>query len=585
MKIKGLDGLRAIAVLVVILYHFSYSYFEGGYIGVDLFFVISGFIITYTTIKNFEKHKTINIFKFWIKRVKRLLPILYLVLSSVLVFSYLFERAAFETLKQNVLAALINSSNWYLILSDSDYFASFVTPYPLNHLWSLSIEEQFYMIFPLVFLLLLKKIPKLKIVTVLGVMAVVSIIIMGITYDIDNVSLAYYNTFARMFELLIGCILGVFYSLNTFSEKINRHRILANFLSIFLLIMFIWFSLFLTDSYKFLYYGGFLLISISCSILILVSTIENTYINRILEIKVLKWIGIRSYGLYLWHYPIIVLFINPVNLGEQKLWYSLILFIMMILLSNYTYKYIENPMRYTPIKYLTSYSKSSIFYILMLFLGFVVMIIPTPSYTKVDTYELTPQARVSMFNNLFDPTNLINDITQSSMEDNLLKEEQQNELYKKNILVIGDSLALDIAPNIESHFENATIDGEVGRQMYKLPEILKKYKGFNNENSIIVILLGTNGTFNHEEIIKTLASFNLATILLVNTNSNDSWEDKTNTEIESVVDALSNTYLVDWHTKCEQHLEYFGRDGIHLTKKGSLELTELIIDTAIDVGT
>ena len=312
----GLDGLRAVAVLAVIAFHLGYGWAPGGLLGVGVFFTLSGYLITDILLAQLQRGH-IRLGRFWLARARRLLPALFLMLVVVAAWVTVFGPAQPRQFRDAVLANAVYVGNWQLIFGDVSYFARFAPPGPLNHLWSLAIEEQFYLLWPFLLVLGVKLVrevptraglrPRLALLTI-G-LAVVSAVLMVVLYrpSLDP-SRVYYGTDTRAFELLFGAALAMVWP----SRELNRGisagaRNLLDGLGIAGLAA-IGLMFWRTDQYSsFLYRGGFVVLSVATVLTVAALAHPACRLGVALGWRPLRWIGIRSYGIYLWHFPIIVL--------------------------------------------------------------------------------------------------------------------------------------------------------------------------------------------------------------------------------------------------------------------------------------
>jgi peptidoglycan/LPS O-acetylase OafA/YrhL len=352
----GLDGLRAVAVLAVIAFHLGFGWAPGGLLGVGIFFTLSGYLITDILLSQLARRGHIKLGRFWLARARRLLPALFVMLVIVVAWVTIFGPAQPQQFRDGVVASALYVSNWQLIFGDVSYFARFAPPGPLNHLWSLAIEEQFYLVWPFVLLLGVKVVrekplpsgvrPRLAVATLL--LALVSVILMAVLYKPSlDPSRVYYGTDTRAFELLFGAALAMVWPSRKLSPRIAAGaRNTLDGLGVAGLVV-IALMIWQTDQYSsFLYRGGFVLLSIATVLVVAALAHPASRLGPILGWSVLRWVGVRSYGIYLWHFPVIVLTTpGGVANGAEPL-RELLQFAAILGISALSWKFIEEPVRH-----------------------------------------------------------------------------------------------------------------------------------------------------------------------------------------------------------------------------------------------
>ena len=351
----GLDGLRAIAVLSVIAFHLGFGWAPGGLLGVGIFFTLSGYLITDILLSQLNRGR-IKLAGFWLARARRLLPALFVMLFVVVAWVTVFGPAQPQQFRDAVVASALYVSNWQLIFGDVSYFARFAPPGPLNHLWSLAIEEQFYILWPFMLMLgtrLVREVPlpggvrpRFALVT-LG-LAVISAILMAVLYHPSlDPSRVYYGTDTRACELLFGAALAMVWP----SRKLSRHispgaRNLLDGLGLVglgAIALMIW----QTSQYSsFLYRGGFVLLSVATVLVVAALAHPACRLGPILGWKPLRWVGVRSYGIYLWHFPIIVLTTPGGVANGRELLREALQVVAILAVSALSWRYVEEPVRH-----------------------------------------------------------------------------------------------------------------------------------------------------------------------------------------------------------------------------------------------
>jgi peptidoglycan/LPS O-acetylase OafA/YrhL len=350
----GLDGLRAIAVLAVIFFHLDFGWAPGGLLGVGIFFTLSGYLITDILLGQYARRGTIRLGRFWLGRARRLLPALFLMLLIVIAWVTIFGPAQPDQFRKSVVSAIFYVNNWQQIAANVSYFARFAPEQPLNHLWSLSVEEQFYIFWPFILLIGLKLIrdrdgnglrPKLAIWT-LG-LAIVSSIEMAILYHPSlDPSRVYYGTDTRAAGLLFGAALAMVWPSRRLSKKITfqarRNLDLLGCVGLLIIAIMVWRT---GEFSQFLYRGGFVVLSLATVMVLMPLAHPACRLGSVVGCRPMRWIGVRSYGIYLWQTPIIVL-TSPQGHHGQNLLRDLLQIAATFIVAALSWRFVEEPIRH-----------------------------------------------------------------------------------------------------------------------------------------------------------------------------------------------------------------------------------------------
>lgn len=346
--IPALDGLRAIAVLAVIAYHLGLPGCSGGLMGVTVFFVISGYIVTKILLVEFSRTGKISFKDFYIRRAKRLLPAIILVIAAVGALCTIFNQVLLTKMRPEVIPSLFFVNNWWQIFNDASYFENIGLPSPLTHFWSLAIEEQFYLVLPLTLFCVLKFGGRLgrrrNLATLMLVLAAVSAIEMALLFNPDqDPTRVYYGTDTRAFSLLIGAFVAV---ITTGSRKRLPKRQREAMAVVGVVGMLACLSL-MGGNDAFTYRGGMVLCSALTALLIYGTLWKDAGpVAKVLSLKPFIWVGKRSYGLYLWHYPLVLLF-TPANGSDGMGWLAMAAAVVATFAcAALSYRFVENPIRY-----------------------------------------------------------------------------------------------------------------------------------------------------------------------------------------------------------------------------------------------
>lgn len=580
----GLDGVRAVAVIAIIIYHLNPQWLSGGFLGVDTFFVISGYLITSLLLTEYHNTGKIELMSFWLRRVKRLIPAVLFLVMGVIVLSLIFMPTEIQKVRADSIAAIFYVSNWWYIMQNVDYFEQFAVQ-PLKHLWSLAIEEQFYLVFPIVLLSLLSFIRRLKSIRIIFlILLVISMIAMMVLYvPNENVARVYFGTDTRIQTLLMGVLLALVWPPFQLKAKVNRQmRTMIDTAGVVgLAILFICFK-FVSETNSILYYGGFFLISTVTLLVIASSVHPSGYFAKFLGNKVFTFIGSRSYSLYLWHYPIIVLIHHQFVQGQIPPLVYVVEILLMVLMAEFSYKFIEQPFRKEgfnifAFNHLKNWRSQKVLrtwlVIILLIPTLLVMVGGFNRFAQKNSTRVTEVNTEEIDKLITQPLPL----PQLEIDGFVVKGNKQKYASWKPLL-IGDSVMVDIGDYFRSFVPKADINGKVGRQLVEATSLAKRqYQSYRDKNEIVVLELGTNGDFTEEQLNSLLEQFGEADIYLVNTRVPRSYESHVNQVLAKAAKKRANVTLVDWYSRSENHTEYFAPDGIHLQPPGVRALTNSII--------
>ena len=601
--LPSIDSLRALAVLAVIIYHVDVNYLPGGFLGVDLFFVLSGYLISSLIIKEFRKTGTVNLYNFYIRRARRLLPAVYFMITVGLVVMVLFNEVLLRKSHLDAIFGYIYSSNWWYIFHKLDYFDSFGAQSPFKHLWSLAIEEQFYMIFPLLFLLVngkkkskdgTYKLNKNFLYVVLGLI-LVSLIAHILLFDINNISRIYFGTDTRAFSLLVGVVGAILYPMERLHAKVTpQQNMLYSVVSLVSIATLITVMIYTSEYNTLLYRGGFLLVAILGLIVIISSGKQHTLMSRLLSFKPVVFIGKISYSLYLWHFPVLVLTTPISEIGNPNIFFVILRIVLTFAVAIVSYVFVETPIRKLGFKNYINVifkklkkrpGKSRKVYagivglVSVLFLmGIFGKSVPFISTAFVKEMESNKETQFVNNGNNKDNNQEKSSDSNKDNKDNKDNKEDKNNSDKKysSVLVMGDSLTVDIGEKFQELYPGAVIDGKIGRQLYVAVEEAKSYSKYNNENSAIIFQLGTNGPFTESQIEELVKEFDKADIYFVNIKVPRAWEKTVNTALKETQEKHSNVKLIDWYSVANSTKDLFEPDRVHLNQEGIVEMVTLI---------
>lgn len=581
----GLDGLRALSVLAVIAYHLDLKWAQGGLLGVGIFFVLSGYLITDQLILELKTHQKVSLANFWIRRIRRLLPAMACMLAFTAVWLISADPSWFQALKGNFLSSLFYVNNWYLIFHEVSYFESFGPPSPIGHLWSLSIEEQFYLIWPLVLVLGIKLIPRRGrlLLWMLGG-AILSAFVMAVIYEPGtDPSRVYYGTDTRAFALLVGAALALIWP----SWKINggissSARTLLDVSGGLGIAVLILLMVNVSEYDDWLYRGGFFVISLLTALVIAVLVHPASRVGGVMGCKPLTWIGKRSYSLYIWHYPVVILSKSAVQVEVGGFAQLLLPLAASFLLSALSYKYIEEPIRQGRFRArVRPVSRRALNWnqhiqggrTKMKRNGWKPWIIATMIIALGGGYlsthsQANPMAKAKATSPASERVDAVKQNNRAGGLQSASSPKQQP-LTGEGITVIGDSVIIGVEPYLKEKLPKVTVDGKVGRQMSQAGKVVDELKAQEKLGDRVIIELGTNGPFSKKQLRALLQSLSeTERVYLVTARVPKGWQDTVNENIKSVADEFSNVTIIDWHAASQGKDEYFYKDGVHLKPEG-----------------
>ena len=596
--LPSIDSLRAIAVIAVIIYHIDVNYLPGGFLGVDLFFVLSGYLISSLIIKEYKSTGTVNLYNFYVRRARRLLPAVYFMITVVLIIITLFNGVLLKKSYLDALFGYIYSSNWWYIFHKLDYFDSFGSQSPFKHLWSLAIEEQFYMFFPLIFLIFNRKsksnnsnskLNKNFIYVVLSLI-LVSLIAHILLFDINNINRIYFGTDTRAFSLLVGVVGAILYPMDRLSERTTKKdNMIYSIVSLVSILVLIGIMINTSEYNTWLYRGGFLLVAIIGLIIIISSGRQYTFMSKLLSFKPFVFIGKISYSLYLWHFPILVVTTPVSEIGNPNLFYVTLRIVLIILVATGSYMFVETPIRklgfvnyinllFKRIMKFKNNTKKIIFASIALVAVVFTMGVFGKSVPYLSTAFVTEMSnnKESQFISNNNENNTNNSSEHKNDNNNNQEGNKSEDKKYSSLLVIGDSLTVDIGEKIKEKYPGAIIDGKISRQLTAATALADQYANYNNENTAVIFQLGTNGFFTESQVEELVKKFDKADIYFVNVKVPRTWEKTVNKELDALKERHSDITIIDWYSVANNNQNYFEPDKVHLNSEGVETMVSLI---------
>lgn len=627
--LPGLDGLRAIAIIGVLLYHAGVEWVPGGFLGVDVFFVLSGFLITSLILEEYDRSGRVDFRRFYLGRARRLLPAVVLLLVVVGAAVLLFYRDALSAFREDALATILYLNNWWYIALDQSYFESMGRPPLLKHLWSLAVEEQFYLIWPAVALLLVRRggrplVRRLALVIALLSTAWMAYLAIRGGYPVDaDPSRAYFGTDSHSMGLLVGAALATVWRPGRLNPSLaSSPRTIVTGIGIAMLAVIFGFYLFVGEFTPWLYRGGFLALAVFTAVLIAAVTHPASPLGPILGVGVLRYIGRRSYGIYLWHWPVFMV-TRP---GIDVPWSEPVAFVARIgitlAIAEASYRFVEMPIRrgalgrawgglrsgaMTGIRALSVVAATVVATIAASAVAIALVITPGDGRDAVapDVAEAMgiadggplevaidddpPGQDTTAGGGADDTTAVASDdnasaiATESEQPADSVVEPTIEEIRAENgsVSVLGDSVVLGARGAITDTIPGAKVDAKVSRMPGAFTGRVKKLNRRDKLANIVVLHPATNGVLTEEILRNTLDPLtDYERVVLVNASVPRSWEKPNNAIIDEVAPDYPNVVIADWNTRADGQNGFFVSDGVHLTGDGARAFAELIQETA-----
>jgi peptidoglycan/LPS O-acetylase OafA/YrhL len=663
----GLDGLRALAVIAVLLYHAGISWIPGGFLGVEVFFVLSGYLITALLLAEWRIRGAVDLKAFWLGRARRLLPALYLVLIVALAYAILLLPGEVAGLRADVLAALGYVTNWYLVFGHESYFEAIGRPSLLKHLWSLAVEEQFYLFWPLVFWLgvsfgATRWRTRRVLMAALGG-AAISVALMAVLFvpGVDP-SRLYYGTDTRAGGLLVGAALalvctpelrrtrsrnsmcsivrglGVNPTLGRFRRRWGwTAPALLDALGLAALGTLAFLCLRLGEFDPLLYRGGLAAISLATAALIMALTHPQARLwSPLLGCRLLRWIGQRSYGIYLWHWPVFMVTRPQLDVSLEG-WPLLALRLAAtVVLADLSYRYVEMPIRRGAIgRAWGSLLEARGFERWDLGVRYAGIVGPIVAVCVVlgvavghakppeaPEYLATKKVRIEASDQGSEPHKVVEEVTNTGeaiasgsvpgaekatpatgaderrgpaggqeanagRPDNVAGAKPSGRPPTGTVAAVGDSAMLGAVDALQRKVPNLNvIDARGSRQAPEAIGVMQGLRDSGQLGDVVVVHIGNNGYFAPEqfdEMMRVLSGVRKVLVVNVTVPDGKSWVPNNEVLAEGVRRYPDRALLVDWYAASAGHPEYFW-DGIHLTPQGARAYADLIAAACEEQG-
>jgi peptidoglycan/LPS O-acetylase OafA/YrhL len=594
----ALDGLRAVAVALVIAYHLGYSGVAGGYIGVEVFFVLSGWLVCALLMNEHQRTGRIALGSFWMRRVRRLLPAIALVTAGTVAVASLAQPERLAELRTQGVAALAYHLNWRLIVDQQSYFEAAGGPSALEHLWSLSIEEQFYLVFPLLCgLVLTRWSRKVAVAVALGGAVAATVLRLALYEPGADPSRVYFGTDTRAAGLLLGVALGVFWTPNRLRPHTSpRFTAALDGVALAAAAVLAWYTVGLDEHRPAAFQEGFTAAQVATLVLIAVAVYPApTWTVVLLSARPLRWVGQRSYGIYLFHWPVIVFLSSAPGEQPEGPRTVAVQVALTVGLAALSYRFVEQPVR---TRGLVSVMRGAAARLAGLVdgrplattaaaVGCVVAFGLTVGVTRDVVTASTPQASqpesvvipaATTVPPAAGPTTTATTAAPAAPPPTTAPAPPAAPTFPPTT-AIGDSVLVGAAQAMSSRMgPSLAVDAAIGRQMTDAGQLVSDLAARGQLGQVVLLHLGNNGPFTAEQIDGVLAAIGPdRTVLLVNVLVPRRWEGEVNGQLAAAAARHPNVVLVDWRTLVTSEGGLTRDDGYHLTANGAERYADLVV--------
>ena len=569
--ISSIDGLRAIAVTAVVLYHLGISWIPGGFLGVDLFFVISGYVITRLILDSINQSSALDLRAFYAARIRRIFPGFIFMVICTIIFIGVWAPEAIKRFLSDLPYALTGTINWLLVARNQDYFETIGRPPLLQHTWSLAVELQFYLIWPIILLTVLKYFGKKNIARIALIIAMISgtaLFFVSLQLDQANakqISHIYFGTDTHSLGLFLGAALAVSWIPQNLSANIEkRAQDVIDAIGVVGLLGLISVFLFIDQSNASLYRIAFPLAGIFGCLVIISLVHPASRFAPLISTAPFRWVGQRSYGIYIWHWVIFQVTRPSVDLSGQTWALYLARVLLVLALADISLRWVEIPFRqgvvqnwFRGMKYRSA--KVRLRQQLSVISSIVIALAIT---TSISVQAITKSDQIA--NELLapsdEPIKPIEDLASTT-----------------GLWVTGDSVILGIRSKLEAKQHISLVNARVGRQAPELLAVMRVDQTSVPE-SPVVFNLGNNNALSESTVVEIFEILkNQPQIIVVNTAVPRSWKDANNAIISSVAARYPNVIVIDWNKISTGRPELFAPDGVHLSPAGSDVYVDLVV--------
>jgi peptidoglycan/LPS O-acetylase OafA/YrhL len=571
----GIDALRAIAVLAVFAYHAGVGWMPGGFLGVDVFFVISGYLITSLLLAEYRRGGHIRLGRFWARRARRLLPAVGVLIAVTMVVAAIVEPDRIDDLRTDAIASLAYVANWHFIVDQQSYFEQFQRPSLFRHLWSLSVEEQFYLFWPLAFAAGMKLAGRRRLLVGVLAGALASVALAWVLFDPHDASRVYYGTDTHAVGLLLGVALALVWS----PWDLRRGTLgrwtgpVLDALGVLALGYVVLSFVEIHDYDLGLLHGGYLWLALFTAILIAVLAHPAARLGGLLALPPMVWLGLRSYSFYLWHWPVLALTRPGVDVSMPRGILIPLQLLAVLALAELSYRFVERPFRRRPKAAETGaagwerYTRPA----LLVGVPAVVLLVGWSGIVSTGERHLAASAAASTA-----------EFAKVEVEPrrgggHRAAGRASRRSRPPRIVAFGDSVMIGAKERLAARLgARFSMNARVGRQAEEFVELSRRLKAGGGRIDALILQMGSNGPLYSDEMEDLRrATSEVGVLLLVNDHAPVSWIEESNDQLREAADTWPHTELIDWASVAQEH-DKLTWDETHLTPAGAGVYTRLL---------
>ncbi|MFD1824654.1 acyltransferase family protein [Mumia zhuanghuii] len=586
----GLDGVRALAVILVVAFHVAPSEMPGGYVGVDVFFVLSGFLITAVLLEDASSQMRFDLPAFWTRRARRLVPAATLMIVVVAALTLAVGRDTGAGLRAQVLGGLTWTANWVQVAGGWAY-AEQGEPSVLNHLWSLAIEEQFYLLWPLLLAVGLLLLARRRLAVVVVALALASVVLMSVLYDPADPTRSYVGTDTHVFGLLIGAALALTrlpHLLRTDGSATSpAKRAVITWIGVAGLVVIAWYAASVTWSSAWPYRGGLLVASVAALALVLAAA-NPTPLATLLSIPPMRWLGSRSYGLYLWHWPLIV-FATRLAAPEHAVAAGMVAVLLAGAAAELSYRYVETPMREDGIVLTLRRWVAPVGWLVVerrhprhrwvVTLGTACVVVAGAAFA-VGTAPDRSALQASLLRGQKVLAHAADPVVEQAPKAAASALGATCRTVGKTVRVsaFGDSVLIAAAPALVKAMPRLDATAEVGWQYGDVARAVRRAAARGELGKVVVIGTGTNGVIDRKDLQRLVRrQLRDKQVLLVSPHvPGRSWQRPASSAVRRVAADNDNATLVDWQRAASRAENVLATDRVHPNAEGARVYTRTL---------